>query len=58
MSPWDSPDGIATCEAFPDGIPDDVLENRLDHRQPVSGDHGIRWKSNGAAFPEWAFDLP
>lgn len=44
------------CEAFPDGIPDSVYENLLDHREPVDGDHGIRWQSNGRdEFPEYAF---
>lgn len=42
------------CEAFPEGIPDEVYENTVDHRQPVAGDHGIRWSSNGEPFPEWA----
>lgn len=43
------------CAAFPTGIPDVVYRNGLDHRQPIDGDHGIRWKSNGQEFPEWAF---
>lgn len=43
------------CAAFPTGIPDEVFHNGLDHRQPVQGDHGVRWTSGGEAFPEWAF---
>jgi hypothetical protein len=44
------------CAAFPDGIPDEVYDNRLDHRQPIDGDHGVRWESRGGQkFPEYAF---
>lgn len=43
------------CAAFPDGIPDRVYGNEVDHRQPVEGDHGIRWEARpGATFPEYA----
>lgn len=43
------------CEAFPGGIPDEVYANRLDHRRPVDGDHGIRFAARpGAEFPEYA----
>lgn len=44
------------CAAFPAGIPDEVYGNGVDHRQPVDGDHGVRWESNGRPFPEYAFD--
>jgi len=43
------------CAAFLDGIPDVVYRNGLDHRQPIEGDHGVRWTSNGEDFPAWAF---
>ena len=44
------------CVAFPSGIPGEVFGNQLDHRQPVTGDHGVRWESrDGAEFPEYAF---
>lgn len=29
------------CEAFPDGIPDDVRTMRFDHRQPHLADNGL-----------------
>lgn len=32
-----------TCAAFPDGIPDKILLNEVDHRQPVKGDHGVQF---------------
>lgn len=30
-----------TCDAFPAGIPDPILESDQDHRKPIDGDHGI-----------------
>lgn len=39
------PDGFGfVCDAFPDGIPDKVYLDGFDHRQPLSGDHGVRWE--------------
>jgi hypothetical protein len=44
------------CAAFPDGIPERVYRNGLDHRQPIDGDHGLQWTpADGESFPEWAF---
>ena len=40
--PWDGDNDRAYCAAFPDGIPDAILFNGLDHRQPYV-DHGIRF---------------
>ena len=48
--------GQPTCAAFPDGIPPAVLDNELDHRQPIDGDHGIRFEARqGAQFPAHVF---
>lgn len=47
-------EGGPTCAAFPDGIPGEVYGNALDHRQPIPGDHGVRWTSDGREFPEYA----
>ena len=45
-----------TCDAFPSGIPDEVYNNTLDHRQPVDGDRGIRFDAKpGDEFPAYAF---
>ena len=30
-----------TCSAYPDGIPEAILDSEVDHRQPYRGDHGI-----------------
>ena len=36
--------GTFWCAAFPKGIPADVFYGRVDHREPVEGDNGIRFK--------------
>ena len=33
-----------TCDAFPDGIPEDIWLGRNKHRKPVVGDHGIQFE--------------
>ena len=33
-----------SCDAFPDGIPSEILDKTLDHRKPYPGDQGIRWE--------------
>jgi hypothetical protein len=46
-----------TCEAFPEGIPEDIYENYFDHRVPYQygDDHGIQFEeqTNFEAFPEF-----
>lgn len=32
------------CEAFPNGIPDAIINSQADHRMPYPGDNGIRYK--------------
>jgi hypothetical protein len=34
----------ATCEAFPDGIPDKILTNKVLHDKPIKGDNGIQFE--------------
>lgn len=31
------------CEAYPDGIPEAIISQGADHRNPQPGDHGIRF---------------
>lgn len=32
-----------TCEAFPQGIPDEIWDGRNDHRASYPGDHGVQF---------------
>ena len=32
------------CDAYPKGIPDEILDNDVDHREPVAGDKGLRFE--------------
>lgn len=33
-----------TCEAFPQGIPDEIFLGQNNHRSPYKGDNGIQFK--------------
>jgi hypothetical protein len=35
--------GGRKCAAFPDGIPQPILDGKNDHRQPYDGDHSIQY---------------
>lgn len=39
---YDNEHATAWCAAFPDGIPQAILDGE-DHRYPIKGDHGLQW---------------
>ena len=42
------------CEAYPDGIPREIIEGEWDHRFPKPGDRGLRFVPRDDAEPwEW-----
>ncbi len=45
--------GAGTCDAFPDGIPMEILSNAHDHREYFPGDHGVRYEQSLADNNFW-----
>jgi hypothetical protein len=37
-------EGILICKAFPNGIPNDVFWNRIDHSENIDGDNVIKFE--------------
>lgn len=38
--------GLNDCDAFPEGIPSEILTGRFCHTKPYPGDKGIRWEKH------------
>lgn len=49
-------DGLTHCAAFPDGIPFEIIGLGGDHREPVDGDHGLRFDQADTDTARWMFD--
>ena len=45
------------CDAFPDGIPVQIILNEADHREPFPGDHGLRFEATTPEFEDYAARL-
>jgi hypothetical protein len=41
---WGATEGADRCDAFPDGIPEDIIDSVTDHRMPLPNDNGIQWE--------------
>ena len=43
------------CAAFPEGIPQEIVDNVLDHHKPIDGDNGIRYQAviEGWVMPDF-----
>lgn len=50
---WDKP----RCEAFPGGIPQAIIENERDHREPYQGDDGVRFDADSDTGRDYARDM-
>ncbi|HMO03908.1 MAG TPA: hypothetical protein PKC67_02525 [Kiritimatiellia bacterium] len=40
------------CKAFPNGIPDAIIDGEFDHTQPYEGDGGIRFEEKIMTFAD------
>lgn len=47
-----------TCDAYPDGIPDAILNGNVDHRLPYAGDRGILFEAREEPLPKDLFPPP
>ncbi len=53
---YNSGDDTPVCEAFPNGIPDDILVQGADHRTPRRGDGGVTYEQDplrAGAYKIW-----
>lgn len=47
----------ASCDAFPKGIPQPIIQSKADHRQPFAGDRGVRFAPEDEAAAERAASI-
>ena len=45
------------CKAYPDGIPEPIIDNAADHREPYDGDGGIQFAPKDRDAAKIAADL-
>jgi hypothetical protein len=45
------------CKAFPEGIPQEILTQELDHTKPIEGDHGFLYESKVYADHEGKYTI-
>ncbi len=38
--------GQGKCKAFPDGIPDQILDSKIGHVKPLADDNGIQFEAS------------
>ena len=46
-----------SCDAFPAGIPDEIVDNKFDHRRDHPGDNGIRFAPKNEDDAQFAEDI-
>lgn len=46
-----------TCEAYPNGIPFEIVANQLDHRQSLPGDNDVQFEAKNGAGARYASDM-
>lgn len=44
-------DGLV-CDAYPDGIPDAIIDGDVNHRKPYQGDNGIQFALKDGEKPK------
>lgn len=52
----ENPD-LVSCTAFPAGIPDEILTQAYDHRNPFEGDNGVLFTPDGPVDVDAIEDL-